>query len=35
MEIETPELTPQEEATVDKIINKLLAVKKYIYIYKL
>ena len=35
MENEAPELTPQEEETLDKIINKLLAVKKYINIYKL
>ena len=27
------ELTPKEMETLDKIIDKLLAVKKYLYIY--
>jgi hypothetical protein len=27
------ELTPKETETLDKIIEKLLAVKKYLYIY--
>ena len=28
------ELSPKEEENIDKIINKLLALKKYLYLYK-